>query len=647
MVRYRLYWLEFTGAEADSTIIDPVESERLFGLLDGLPLAIAQAAAFLRESGVGLGKYLQFYEQQWKELMELRDPADAQLQDYPYYNVSTTWTISYNAIRKKDKGAANLLLLWAHLDNKDLWHGLFAAACQESSSAIMRLTECIGKIASNELEFTKAIQLLRNYSLIEDVENPASDATHPVVHRWAYHFQDEDFRVELAQLAVVVVGSAVPYKSTRDYPTKQRRLLPHAQACSRWAVADDVDFSKIKDKEATLAAIHKLGYLYADQGKMAEAEKMFERALQGNEKLLGPIHPSTLDMVHDLGIFYKNLGKPTEAENMYKRALRGYSKMLDPTHTHTRILETFNNLGDLYTHQGKLAEAEEMLEQAFRGNETIRGPMHPLTLNTVNNLGALYIEQGKLAEAEKMYQRALRGFDGELGPMHTSTLGMINNLGILYEGQGKLAEAEEMYERALRGFEKTLGPSHMSVLDIIRHLGDFYANQGKLTEAEKMYERALRGYEKILNSRHILTLNSVSNLGVFYLRQGKLAEAEKMYERAIRGYGDAIGLENVERCQPALFTMVNKGILYVKQGELTKAREMYSRVLSGFYTILGPSSEEYQDLKARIESLNQSLDKAQSIANPLSQKLINHIENSVCANQQQGGNITGIWFKSQ
>ena len=52
-------------------------------------------------------------------VMKSRDGADAPLQDYPDRSVWTTWTISYHAIRKKNEATANLLLLWAFLDNKD------------------------------------------------------------------------------------------------------------------------------------------------------------------------------------------------------------------------------------------------------------------------------------------------------------------------------------------------------------------------------------------------------------------------------------------------------------------------------------------------------------------------------------------------
>lgn len=159
----------------------------MLDLLDGLPLAIAQAGAYLQESGVGLVTYLKFYEQQWSELMESGSVTDAPLQDYPDRSVWTTWAISYQAIHDKHKATANLLLLWSFLDNKDLWHGLFAEACRDTVVAKM-LSRWIGDIASSELEFSWAMQLLCNYSLIEEVEELASYATHPVVHRWAYHY---------------------------------------------------------------------------------------------------------------------------------------------------------------------------------------------------------------------------------------------------------------------------------------------------------------------------------------------------------------------------------------------------------------------------------------------------------------------------
>ena len=394
----------------------------MFSKLDGLPLAIAQAGAYLQQSGVGIEKYLEFYEQQWKELMDSEGPSHTPLQEYLNGSVGTTWNISYKAVREKDEAAANLLLLWAFLDNRDLWHGLFVAACRASSLAALRLSELIGNIASTELEFTKAIQVLRNYSLIEDVEDLASYATHPVVHRWAYHSLGEDSRVKLAQLAVIIVGLSVPHESTRNCSAISRRLLRHAQACSRWVSMgeitenirshekDEVDFNRTQEKKTALEAIHLLGLLYQNQGKLAQAEKMYRRALEGKEKAWGP--------------------------------------------EHTITLITVNNLGNLYIDQGKITEAEKMYQRALEGKEKAWGPEHISTLNIVNNLGILYANQGKIAEAEKMFQRAVKGYEKAWGPDNPSTLRILNNLKLLNASRSEHIKVEEIDSYALDQSDK-------------------------------------------------------------------------------------------------------------------------------------------------------------------------------------------------
>jgi tetratricopeptide (TPR) repeat protein len=79
------------------------------------------------------------------------------------------------------------------------------------------------------------------------------------------------------------------------------------------------------------------------QDKPAEAEAMYQRALSGYEKALGPEHTSTLNTVHNLGNLYRDQGKPAEAEAMYQRALSGYEKMLGLEHKSTQ--DTIHNLG--------------------------------------------------------------------------------------------------------------------------------------------------------------------------------------------------------------------------------------------------------------------------------------------------------------
>ncbi|SLM37471.1 kinesin light chain 1 [Lasallia pustulata] len=94
---------------------------------------------------------------------------------------------------------------------------------------------------------------------------------------------------------------------------------------------------------------------------------MYRRALEGKEKAWGPEHTSTLDTVNNLGVLYADQGKMAEAEAMHRRALEGKEKAWGPEHTST--LDTVNNLGNIYANQGKMAEAEAMHRRALEGKE--------------------------------------------------------------------------------------------------------------------------------------------------------------------------------------------------------------------------------------------------------------------------------------
>jgi len=59
---------------------------------------------------------------------------------------------------------------------------------------------------------------------------------------------------------------------------------------------------------------------------------MCQRALQGYEKALGRDHTSTLNTVNNLGLLYRHQGRLNEAEAMFQRALSGFQAGLGPSH---------------------------------------------------------------------------------------------------------------------------------------------------------------------------------------------------------------------------------------------------------------------------------------------------------------------------
>lgn len=229
---------------------------------------------------------------------------------------------------------------------------------------------------------------------------------------------------EMSKLAIICVALHVLRDIERRYWVVQRRLIQHADRCLR-VVRDEPPIIETNEW-----ALYRLGIVYKVQGRLSDAEAMFERALRGYEETLGPEHKSTLNIVGNLGLLYVKQGRLSDAESIYERVLQGMENGLGRGDTST--LNTVHNLGILYELQGQLSDAEATYERAFRGFEKALGPEHTSTLNTVHNLGILYKHQGRLRDTEAIYKRVLRCYEKALGLEHESTLHIVYNLGILH-----------------------------------------------------------------------------------------------------------------------------------------------------------------------------------------------------------------------
>jgi tetratricopeptide (TPR) repeat protein len=423
---------------------------RLAQRLDGLPLALATAGAYLSQSADSFDDYLQLYNNSWNDLSQYSSgPVD-----YEERTLYSTWNVSFEQIRDQDPAAAELLRLMAYLDNQDLWYELFHGGASYAPAWWV-------DVLKSRAKFNQAISILHNYSLLEVSEGRYS--LHTCVHDWTLGYLNHEFDWERCRIAIHCVAVSVSWVSEADYWVRNRRVLPHVGRFKHVQLKAAIDWSEIEPGD-----LYRFAGLYQQNDMNAETEQMYLRALRGYEKALGAEHTSALNTVNNLGNLYKNQGKMAEAEEMYMRALRGKEKAWGAEHTST--LNTVNNLGNLYADQDKMAEAEEMYMRALRGKEKAWGAEHTSTLDTVNNLGLLYANQGKMAEAEEMYMRALRGYEKAWGAEHTSTLDTVNNLGVLYKHQGNMAEAEEMYMRALRGYEKAVGKDHPRTQRTARNL---------------------------------------------------------------------------------------------------------------------------------------------------------------------------------
>jgi hypothetical protein len=136
-------------------MIDP-NATRLIQKLDGLPLALATAGAYLSQVSTSLSEYLSDYEASWLELQKTT-PGLLSYEDGMLYS---TWQISYDYVQRQNELSAKLLRLWAYFDNQDLWFELLQHSDQDDP-------EWIREITKNKLTFNAAVRVLCDHGLVE------------------------------------------------------------------------------------------------------------------------------------------------------------------------------------------------------------------------------------------------------------------------------------------------------------------------------------------------------------------------------------------------------------------------------------------------------------------------------------------------
>ncbi|KAL4868980.1 hypothetical protein BDV12DRAFT_208861 [Aspergillus spectabilis] len=274
------------GAEQDIT--------DLASLLDGLSLAIVIAGAFMRQTGT--------------------NSQSGPTRHYQQGNMVQTWMVTYQEIQKHDPTAANLLLLLAFFDNQDIWYELNKSGLDCSDPP-----PWFERAVSSKLVFKTKVKSLIGFSLIETKQQEGSYSLHPVVQDWCYSIAaSNNLTNKLHEMALISIGSMVPSNSDREYAQTQRRLLPHANYLigrerGHWP-NNTIDMR-----------FHNLGILYKNQGKLKEAEEMYQRALAGYEKALGPDHPKTCTVANNpvsLASLGGHLAKRPRKRGIFSRILR-------------------------------------------------------------------------------------------------------------------------------------------------------------------------------------------------------------------------------------------------------------------------------------------------------------------------------------
>ncbi|KAI2623399.1 hypothetical protein GGS21DRAFT_339699 [Xylaria nigripes] len=559
-------------SKREDSINDP-DAVNLAKELDGLPLALATAGAYLEQTATSFSSYLRLYKESWARLQE----SSPKLKSYDDRILYSTWQLSFDRVREKNENSANLLRLWGYFDSQDLWLQLL----QHTEPKDPRW---VAEVAKDELSFNETIRTLSEYGLVEisssvpGLTESRGYSVHSCIHSWIIHVLNQDWEEDLARVAMRCVALHVPKRAQREWWITGRRLLQHAVRCTRSKMDTTAD-------EKMTWCCHRIGTLFKNEGKLDEAEKLYLRALEGYEKIHGPDHITTYLVYFNLGNTYRGQRKTQKSEEMFQRAMQGLEKGFGSNNPSS--LNTTGDLDNRNEAQHEVDNRKDMVQRIFKGYERELGPHHTSKLSLVDGAGSMFVDRGQFEQAEKMYKRAMQERTEVFGPEHEATLRSLTDLAFLYRIQGRLKEAKEFGLRAVRGCEKTLGPNHLFALQALNELGCIYLNLGENKKGEEALLRSMHGQEKVFGPGHTITLETVKRLGRFFYTQSRYEDAEAMYQRVLTNFEKIHGPEHRDTGD----VIHVLGIMYLQQCWFKEAEESFSRSSEIFEKRLGPDHE--------------------------------------------------------
>lgn len=457
-------------------------ADRLAEALGDLPLALAQAAAFMEEHAHTVDEYLALFHEREQDLMS----RGAASETAP--TVATTWDISFRKVAEIAPAAAELLALCAFLAPDDIPRD---ALREGDRNCPPDLAEAL----RDPIKLGDQIAALRRYSLIEVQEDALS--VHRLVQSVVRERLSDDERRAWASRAAWLVNDIFP--TDIDDPAvwpKCKRLLPHARVVAERAGAAAVADEAIAELYHRSAKYSRLSSAFPD------AHDLYLRALALATPLYGAQHPEVAALHRGLALtlLLGGIGEPVEARRLAEVALEidvatyGADDEL-VGRDHRALAQICRVVGDR-------AAVSRHLDQALHVYEKIYGPEDSRLITLLNDRGFLLREDGDLDGARRLLERALTIGEAQHGPDDPDVATFHSNLASVLEELRDFDGARHHAERALAIGEQHYGPDHYAVAIRRNNLGVLLKSMGDLEGARRELERAVEIARKVFPAGH-------------------------------------------------------------------------------------------------------------------------------------------------
>ncbi|WP_416901935.1 tetratricopeptide repeat protein [Micromonospora echinospora] len=554
----------------DSALLD--EPEELAADLGHLPLALAQAAAYLLDRGLTCAGYRRRFAERRRKLADLVPETEA-LPDDQTATIAVTWSLSIDAAdRLAPAGQARpLLRLASFLNPNGVPLTVFdAAACGAYLGGI-------GPQPSTEdiLDGLHNLQRLSLLTIEGDVVR-----VHGLVQRATRDTLPPEQTRTVAQAAADALTQV--WRNNYRTPREEEGLRANAEMLLEHT-------GDLLWQPGAHPVLFNVGASLAGQGHVHAAVTYWSGLWGTARRLLGPDHPDTLSTRHCLAGSRGLAGDHVGAVTAYHELLLDDQRVYGADHPD--VLRTRANLGYWHGLAGDHDVAATILAEVLADQLRVLGPDHEVTLATRHNLARVRAESGDHPNAIAQYERLLPDQSRILGHRHRQTIATRNNLATLLAQTGACADATAGLHSTLADCLRVLGPSHPDTL----------STRGELNALSHASDPAphtalVKDCEEILGPEHPITLRARANLARSYGYAGDPKAASAAHETLVSVYRRVLGPDHPS----TLAIRFNAAHWAEAARDLAGAVSAFERLLTDSARVLGPDHPQTTIVEQRL-----------------------------------------------
>lgn len=543
------------------------EARSIVNELGCLPLAIEQAASYIRETSKNIFTYLPSYRKN-----RTRHHARTSEGNRNYYKetVATTWQLSFNQIEKRNKDASRLLELLAFLNPDGILID-FLETGKEGLDAVLR------DVIQDHDRFFEALSQLEKFSLIGR-QNHDTNAQRITIHRLVQLVIKDAMPPEVnSTTTTALIGLCDSAFPKGDYGDFEARMLSR-----RFQDQVAIPLSTIQGISNQFAyLVRRVGRFLINDGKYQQAIELLVKASQLLEEGLGSEHPDTLMVMAILASAYQSQGRANDALPLSEKVLEVWKRIYGDDSPAT--LNAMLVVAWAYEAQGRWGEAAKLEENVLEQRKILLGEEDLETLRSMRNLASTYRKQGRYEEAAELNEKCLAGRQRVLGEEHPSTLSAMSSLAATYRMLNQVEKSLALGEKSLEVIRRVLGEEHPNTLTEMGNLAVVYGMLSREKDERKLAEKVLEGRLKLQGPDHPHTLIAMTNLGIIYMNLGMLDESAAMLTRSVEALGRTLG----DKHPDTLVDMATLGEVYRRLRRLDDSIEILEKTAVEISTVLG------------------------------------------------------------